>query len=379
MADRREVIGRPANNDERRIEKSSEQDSRYYRRWYNRPQHPEDPWVSIENHADSGGEAADILYGGAGYSGDNSKYILPDYNGANVWINYNPNWDEPLPAEPMSYPGWCFAPNDERVNCFETVLKYGCDQTFEEICPDSADLSGLDGGRLGAAQDAVFNKCPADCSYVSETGVKGHIQKVWDSCSAIHVQFLGDEYGRSDSAAPDQWHKMGYNGQLGFMTAAITCMCTYKEEIFAENPAAGPSADECKAGFVQSPVEGEWPVFVWPTQDKELGGPCCTAWAVSNYYLFEAISASSDPCHPASTAVELQGGLPARIDETQVGTHIRTPTGFEATAAVQTWDPRACFDLACQLIERPAFAPPIVPANRRLPPRRGRRRGPVRA
>jgi hypothetical protein len=63
---------------------------------------------------------------------------------------------------------------------------------------------------------------------------------------------------------------------------------------------------------------------------------CCpgvTAYAVSIFNAGIAGVLEFFWCHPASTQVELLDGRMARLDETEVGTHIRTPSGFEPIIA----------------------------------------------
>ena len=88
IADKTAVLGFYA-NDPRNIYKSSTQQSSYQAKWYRRNGHREDPWISLTDHHPAIGQG-DILYGENHFGGGHAKNILPQHNGANVFIRLKP-------------------------------------------------------------------------------------------------------------------------------------------------------------------------------------------------------------------------------------------------------------------------------------------------
>ena len=85
IADKNTVIGGYYSDSPRTILKSSSSADSYTAKWYRREGSQEDPWVSLTDH--SGAAAAgDILYGGNSYGGTHASAVLPNHNGANVFV-----------------------------------------------------------------------------------------------------------------------------------------------------------------------------------------------------------------------------------------------------------------------------------------------------
>jgi hypothetical protein len=85
IATKEAVIGEHYANSLRRIESSSMSASPYSAKWYNRKAAVEDPWISLQDHADAI-PAGDILYGENSFGGAHAANVLNTHNGANVWI-----------------------------------------------------------------------------------------------------------------------------------------------------------------------------------------------------------------------------------------------------------------------------------------------------
>ena len=69
----------------RTIIKSSTKPNSYKARWYRRNGAKEDPWISLNDHAPAIGQG-NILYGENRYAGGHAGNVLPNHNGANVYI-----------------------------------------------------------------------------------------------------------------------------------------------------------------------------------------------------------------------------------------------------------------------------------------------------
>mmetsp|Transcript_51638 Transcript_51638/g.117461 ORF Transcript_51638/g.117461 Transcript_51638/m.117461 type:complete len:870 (-) Transcript_51638:80-2689(-) len=72
-------------NQPRWIEKSSQKNSRYQARWYNRWNIPHEPWISVTDHG-SAVHSGHILYGENNFGNIHASRVLPNHLGANVWI-----------------------------------------------------------------------------------------------------------------------------------------------------------------------------------------------------------------------------------------------------------------------------------------------------
>ncbi|MFN9897762.1 MAG: hypothetical protein ACK55Z_02980, partial [bacterium] len=77
--------GRFYANEQRDILRSSNNDNPYTAAWYNREGVPEDPWISIIDHAEAI-DAGMILYGENSFNLASHAKVLQAHNGANVFI-----------------------------------------------------------------------------------------------------------------------------------------------------------------------------------------------------------------------------------------------------------------------------------------------------
>lgn len=88
----------------RTIKMSSDRQSVYQARWFNRDGVSEDPWISTEDHDDAIANGK-IVYGEDSFGGAHATNILPLHNGANVWVKVTaPPPSPPPPAPPPASP-----------------------------------------------------------------------------------------------------------------------------------------------------------------------------------------------------------------------------------------------------------------------------------
>lgn len=67
------------------VQSSSSSSTPYQARWYNRDGYLEDPWISIDDHADAV-NLGTIVYGENSFGGTHASAVLPLHNGADVYI-----------------------------------------------------------------------------------------------------------------------------------------------------------------------------------------------------------------------------------------------------------------------------------------------------
>jgi len=72
-------------NANRQIESSSISGKPYTARWYRRTNNKEDPWITLRDHSTSV-RVGEVLYGENNFGNIHASYVLPAYNGANVYI-----------------------------------------------------------------------------------------------------------------------------------------------------------------------------------------------------------------------------------------------------------------------------------------------------
>ena len=85
IAEKDAVTGGWYANGERNVLKSSTNPNPYAVKWYRRQGAKEDPWISLTDHHGAIG-SGDILYGENSFGGAHATNILPQHNGANVYI-----------------------------------------------------------------------------------------------------------------------------------------------------------------------------------------------------------------------------------------------------------------------------------------------------
>ena len=76
------ITGMHYENTPRLVERSSVNKFPHMVRWHNRPDSPEDPWVSLTDH-DVAVQNGDVIYGEAAWPAH--AQLLQDHNGANVF------------------------------------------------------------------------------------------------------------------------------------------------------------------------------------------------------------------------------------------------------------------------------------------------------
>merc|ERR1740139_1616842 len=84
VAPKSSVMGWYANED-RTITRSSINPETYSVKWYRREDALEDPWISLTDHASAVSEG-NILYGENSFGGLHAENVLPQHDGADVYI-----------------------------------------------------------------------------------------------------------------------------------------------------------------------------------------------------------------------------------------------------------------------------------------------------
>jgi len=104
IATKQAVIGSYYSNAARTILKSSTSSDPYTAAWYRRESQLEDPWISLTDHAEAIGQG-NILYGENNYGSTHAAAVLPDHNGANVYVRLHTAFDGPFANQYLA--GWC--------------------------------------------------------------------------------------------------------------------------------------------------------------------------------------------------------------------------------------------------------------------------------
>lgn len=188
IVNKNDVIGgTPYANQPRDIQSSSSSSTPYQARWYNRDGYLEDPWISVDDHADAISEGT-IVYGENSFGlYTHASAILPLHGGADVYIRKAADIDvdgdgtfdnvDGCPGDPNKIaPGNCGcgvpdtdSDSDGTLNCFDNC-PYDSDKTEPGICGCHVPENTADSDGDGTID--CFDECPNDFDK-TERGVCG--------------------------------------------------------------------------------------------------------------------------------------------------------------------------------------------------------------